>query len=820
MDNKTVFVRTSKGEDEVHSRSMHLPGDVKRALLMVDGTASYGEISKRAAPSLRAGLEAMLQELEKGGYITDTTKAGSIPRMAVPPRMSVPTRLVTPQKPQPAAEGAGDLDFVSGFDAPSSTAPASEPVEAARLKAQQEAARIQEEAEREKQRAAAHARDEAARRARDEAEAALRQAEAARKKAEQEAAIARELAEHLARHEREAAKLREEAEQRVKVEAKGAEAPRAVRPESFAFDAFQVDESQHLAKPPKTDQPAQQASHTEAAPASKRDTFSFDSFKIEIPEPHVEPPTKEKGSTAQQPVDVSRAAQPPEMQQPVQQQAAPSVMGKPAAGETSQDERQRALQERLAVDKRIEEEALEAKKQAEAQEKAHAEAKQRAAEAARAEIEQAAKQVKYTVETTAPSAKPAPVARARRKTFSWGKLVGFLFKLGVFLLVLLVGVLFAVPYVLPTRDYAPKVEKFLSEKLHQPVHIGHLSGRILPKPRLELGEVYIGDAKQFQAEQTLIDFAITGLIIDAKPINSIELQGVKVRGAALQDVSAWLQKLAADSQYPVARIVISRGALDADVIQFTGIEGALDFNQIGEFTKASLRSDGGKYILDIDAALGGKPQVAISVRDSALPLLPNWPFEELTAKGVLGNNDLSISEFDGRIIGGALHGKASIDWHLGWRVQGNMTAKTISMQRLNNLLEGNVEGSAQFKMTSLDLAGLAGSAVLEGNFASSNGLISGMDIVETARVRSREHLPGGRTRFDELRGRFKYADNTLHFKEVEVTSSALTGVAALDIDKRQISGSINATLASEQATKPVNLQIGGVTDTPSLRFVP
>jgi uncharacterized protein involved in outer membrane biogenesis len=201
-------------------------------------------------------------------------------------------------------------------------------------------------------------------------------------------------------------------------------------------------------------------------------------------------------------------------------------------------------------------------------------------------------------------------------------------------------------------------------------------------------------------------------------------------------------------------------------------------------------------------------------------LLPGWSFDELAAKGMLSSNDLSISEFEGRIGGGVLKGKASIDWHSGWRAQGTMAADGISMKRLNNLLEGNVEGSARFKMTSVDLAGLAGSAVLEGEFASKNGLISGMDIVETARMRSREHLPGGRTHFDELRGMFTYADDAIHFKKVEVTSNVLNGVATLDVEKQQISGSINARLTLQEATKPVELQIGGATDTPILRLAP
>src|SRR3990167_10035782 len=112
MDNKTLFIRTSKGEDEARSKTALLAGDIKRALVMVDGIATFGEISKRAAPSLRGVLDEMLKELEKGGFIQDKAKASNIPRMIVPPKMSVPAK-------KPVEEVDEELDFTAAFRPPS-----------------------------------------------------------------------------------------------------------------------------------------------------------------------------------------------------------------------------------------------------------------------------------------------------------------------------------------------------------------------------------------------------------------------------------------------------------------------------------------------------------------------------------------------------------------------------------------------------------------------------------------------------------------------------------------------------------------------------
>lgn len=311
-----------------------------------------------------------------------------------------------------------------------------------------------------------------------------------------------------------------------------------------------------------------------------------------------------------------------------------------------------------------------------------------------------------------------------------------------------------------------------------------------------------------------------GLFTDAKPISSVEFHGVKVRGAWVRNVAVWLQQLASDNQYPVSRIVISQGTLDADVFQLTGIEGDLNFNPAGKFTRANLRATAGKYSMDINPTRENRLLADITVRGSALPMLPNWSFDELVAKGELSNDELLIRNFDAKMLGGTVQGDATINWRSGWRAQGALNAKSIDMKNVNKLLDGRIAGSARFKMTSMDLAGLTHSAVLEGSFKASDGLISGMDIVETARMRSKENLPGGRTRFDELGGDISYADDTYHFKQVKIDAGVMDATAAFDVTKQQLSGKMNVKLSIQDKAAPVILHMGGAIDSPTLLYVP
>jgi hypothetical protein len=171
MDSKTIFVVTPKGEAEIKKQTSLLSGDVKRALILLDNKSTVKELSRRAAPSLRAMLQDMLQELLSGGFIQDQSWISQAPRMVIP-------RMATPEQD-------GDLDFTSMSGAPAVQKPAvtnhsphfSQPQNNPVLPSQ-----IQQ----------SQPRQTIAHEHQAEMERATQQADAARLRAEQEAALVRE----------------------------------------------------------------------------------------------------------------------------------------------------------------------------------------------------------------------------------------------------------------------------------------------------------------------------------------------------------------------------------------------------------------------------------------------------------------------------------------------------------------------------------------------------------------------------------------------------------------------------------------------------
>ncbi|OIO82160.1 MAG: hypothetical protein AUJ88_02690 [Gallionellaceae bacterium CG1_02_56_997] len=400
----------------------------------------------------------------------------------------------------------------------------------------------------------------------------------------------------------------------------------------------------------------------------------------------------------------------------------------------------------------------------------------------------------------------------RRKPIPWGKLAAGMSALLLFALLV-------VPPMLPTENYRVGMEQWLGKKLQQPVHIGKLSGGILPTPHLLLREVSIGQAKQIQSKQARLNMTFAALFSAHRPISRLALDGVEVNGAALQLVTDWLQQVADDTQYPVARIALTNGVLVAEGVKLSDIEGELVFDQAGKFSSAQLANQGRKIALEIHQDAEKKLKLSVALRDTALPLLSNWVFDDMKASGELTRDAVHFTDLDGRIRGGVLTGDVRLSWLSGWHAQGALVAKVIPTQNISKLMSGDMNGSAHFQMRAESLAGLTDTTVLEGLFTVSKGIISGMDIVESARLRSRENLPGGRTHFDELTGEVHYAKGRYRFSQVSINDSVMRASGSLTVSEQQLSGNVSANLAMRAGKGAVMLQVGGTTASPTLHTV-
>ncbi len=695
--------------------------------------------------------------------------------------------------------------------------------EAARIKAEQEAARIKAEQE-----AVARAKAEADERARQEAEAvriraeeeAARikaEAEAARIKAEQEVAIAKAeleaakaradseakaLAEERAKREAEAAQLKVEQEAaKAKAEQQAAERAKAEAAERAKAEA----EAARI----KAEQEAAQRHAAEAAEKAKHDAQLAKQETLAASSAQVSPST----SPFQINLDVLNAGMTPAPAQSVSQEdihlKAEQEAAQRVADEAKALEEQKAKQKAAEEMARLKEEQEAARLRAEQEERAKAEEQALAAEQASAwaEAEQRAKtQANINVEHAAQQAAVSkakstqkPISRARRKPLPIGKMF-------MGLVLLSIVALFVLPLVWPLQEFIAPIEQRMSAQLKQPVKIGGMNASILPMPKMELQNVSIGAGEEIKVSAVSIFADPLTLFSEQKAISHIELKGAMVDGRRLEQLTTALKEMGGDAQYPIRHLTIQKLKVSAEGIELPPLSGSADIAQ-GQFTRVVLHSDNNKFNVEV-VPMQNSWQLSFGIKERELPLLSDVIFSDFTAKGVIGDGEIDFSEIDAHAYGGILSGRGKLTWRKGWQLQGRMQAKTMELEKMFPQfgLAGEVFADGAFVMQSVKLSQLGDAPKLDGSFSANKGVINGMDMVETARLTSREHLPGGRTHFDVLTGAVQLDNHVKRFRQVKITSGMLNATGSFEVSAtNQLSGSFGADIKMRAGNNALGL---------------
>ncbi|MBI4808023.1 MAG: hypothetical protein HY799_03605 [Nitrosomonadales bacterium] len=680
--------------------------------------------------------------------------------------------------------------------------------EAARIKAELEAAKARAEAEA-KALAEALAKQEAEEKARREAEAARlkaeQEAQAMRLKAEQEAAAkalveaeakSRAEAEAKARAEAEA-KARAEAEAKARAEAlarKEAEAAALREAEERARNAAAVVAQEALARVSKEKMVPKSA----PAPAFKIDLENFP----DSPQPVV-------SQTASPAVDHTVEAEAKAMQEAKQRAAAemkadaemsskPNMAAEMARLKAEADvARQKADEE---ARRREEEQTL-----ADEQAKAWAEAEQRAQAQVKIEAEQAVQQAALSQAKAANKSAP----RKRRAPLPLGKIVFGLIMLALISVVVL-------PYVYPLQEYIAPLEQRLSAQLKQPVRIGGMTAASIP-PKLQLQNITVGNAQEVKIANIVLNFDLLSLFSEIKVVSDAELNDISIKGNQIEMLAPSLKLVGGDRQFPVRHLSLHRVKFVTDEVVLPDMSGVAELDMQGAFTRIALHSEDDKYNVDLQPDQG-RWQLGVNLKETSLPLLPDIVFSDLSAKGILGEGEVNFTEMDAHIYKGILLGSAKLNWRKGWQLQGRLEAKTFELNKMfpKNGVEGELFGEGTFSLSGDKLSQIGGARRLDASFTVKNGEVSAIDMVETARLLSRENLVGGRTRFEDMIGVVQVENGALHFRQLKIVSAMLSASGSFDVSPTdQLSGNFNAEIKMRAGNNQLSLY--GTLAEPKLR---
>jgi hypothetical protein len=200
--------------------------------------------------------------------------------------------------------------------------------------------------------------------------------------------------------------------------------------------------------------------------------------------------------------------------------------------------------------------------------------------------------------------------------------------------------------------------------------------------------------------------------------------------------------------------------------------------------------------------------------------------DELDATAVAGRDGLDVGRLDGSAYGGTFKGVAALDWRQGWRAEGTLQMENVGLSGLMHALgagekslalSGRLDATLRYTLHSAELAGLLDAPRLQGTFTCRDGAIQNLDLGRGFRVRERERVMGGATRFGRLTGTLSAEAGRYRFHQLRLTASqmAASGEAEVAPDGR-LSGSANVDVAIAALPSRSRLTLGGRVQQPEL----
>src|SRR5207302_4594869 len=113
-----------------------------------------------------------------------------------------------------------------------------------------------------------------------------------------------------------------------------------------------------------------------------------------------------------------------------------------------------------------------------------------------------------------------------------------------------------------------------------------------------------------------------------------------------------------------------------------------------------------------------------------LPIVPQMTLSNFSMKGTATPRGMSVAQWGGSILGGAITGTANVRWGGNWNVDGVVTVRNINAAVFAPALlsSGNAEGTGKFSMNAPDPGGLVSASRIDGNFTVNKGTLGSFDL--------------------------------------------------------------------------------------------
>ena len=395
--------------------------------------------------------------------------------------------------------------------------------------------------------------------------------------------------------------------------------------------------------------------------------------------------------------------------------------------------------------------------------------------------------------------------------------------------VLLAGSMLAL-HLVPLHAVNAKMEKALSEWLHDDVSTQGLRVALFPKPHVKIDQLALGKGLDAKAGSGKIFMDIGAIFGDKFVIESIVLTDITIAAEALPRAVKWASAENRGSAIEIGKMELRNIKLEVKGVTVDVFDGEIAFNRKGEITRAHAKTRDGKWTLDVvpdktNPVVEGTPvpwEIEFSARNLTPPIGAQVPISSLTAKGLWSGDDMVFTGVEAKLLDGKGKGNVKINLRNGIVVQSEFSLDRFKVDELVSIfsrdisLTGRAQANLAVAASASSVGALFDSPTITGNFVIRDGTLSNFDLVQAMRTPG---SVGGQTKFNEFSGKVRINDNIVRYEAMKLAGGVLTagGNVNIGFGKGTVSGSVNAEIRSSVAQDRANFSIGGTVARPSLK---
>lgn len=356
------------------------------------------------------------------------------------------------------------------------------------------------------------------------------------------------------------------------------------------------------------------------------------------------------------------------------------------------------------------------------------------------------------------------------------------------------------------------LEAALGRAMGGPVSIESISLGLEPRPGLYLRNLRIGEQGDSRIAEIRLPSPVSLMFGGQKTLNGLEIYGATLTADRLAALSSPPAAGGGDGAFVVGQVAIKDLKIALGDLALSGFTGDAYFKPAGGLDRMNLQD--ADRTLRIEAqpnAMG----LGLNIVGQGWKPVADRPFvfDAMQAKAVLQRGKLIVQDLDTGFLGGVVKGSWLLEWSQGLLMAGDASLARLNARLLGDGLglplkfDGEVNGSLRLRGSGAGWKALwsGAEAVLDGEIARGNWL--GVDLGEAAR---RGVSRSGNTKFDSLKGNWRFAQQQLAGRDLRLGAGLLNASGSLSASAgADFNAALVVTIGSSLSTVRAQVRIAG-----------